>query len=132
MTRQDMLAGEPLSGSYRLVVSGTRESVDPEWVGSQIGQVVREWGTPSVMIVGGCRGVDSIAADWGRANGIPVDVMRADWDEHGRAAGPIRNRAMLLRGDALLAFPAPTSVGTDDAIRQACRFGLHVRVIPVE
>lgn len=51
----------------------------------------------------------------------------ADWEKHGRAAGPIRNEKMLIVGtpDMVLAFPGGR--GTADMIRKAEAAGLPVR-----
>jgi hypothetical protein len=46
---------------------------------------------------GGCpTGVDRIVRGYLRARGsVEIETWPADWEQHGRAAGPIRNRAML-------------------------------------
>jgi len=36
-----------------------------------------------------------LGIEWAEANGIEVARFPADWDTHGRAAGPIRNQQML-------------------------------------
>lgn len=56
-------------------------------------------------------------------------VYTADWTKHGKAAGPIRNRAMLTGADLLVAFPGYK--GTADCVRQAHEMGIPVlRVEP--
>jgi len=35
---------------------------------------------------------------------LAVDVVHADWDAHGRRAGPIRNAEVVARSDRLVAF----------------------------
>jgi hypothetical protein len=42
---------------------------------------------------------------WARKRGIPVESFEADWRAHGKAAGPIRNAAMVATADALVVFP---------------------------
>lgn len=44
---------------------------------------------------GACRGLDRIAGELAKNLGFEVDAMPADWDKHHRAAGAIRNQAML-------------------------------------
>lgn len=51
------------------------------------------------LIHGAARGIDAIAGLvfmrlWPQH---PIELFPADWDTHGRAAGPIRNEAMLRR-----------------------------------
>ncbi len=53
-------------------------------------------------------------------------VCAAKWETYGKAAGPIRNREMLLNLPALVvAFPG--GKGTADMVRQAERAGIPVR-----
>jgi hypothetical protein len=56
---------------------------------------------------GGCpTGVDRYADIWAALNDIPTRIFTADWETHGRAAGPRRNREMMLaKPDLLLVFP---------------------------
>lgn len=50
----------------------------------------------------------------------------ADWQTHGKAAGPIRNGAMLAKHapDGVVAFPGHN--GTADCVRQAEAAGIKV------
>lgn len=59
------------------------------------------------IIHGGCRGADEGAGDWAKSEQVPVIVCPADWKKHGKAAGPIRNREMLVvhRPDYVVALP---------------------------
>ena len=53
----------------------------------------------------------------------------ADWERHGRAAGPIRNEEMAEVSDALIAFWDGKSRGTKSMIEIAMRKGLQVAVV---
>lgn len=66
-------------------------------------------------------GADRWADEWGRERGAVVIPCPADWDAHGRAAGPIRNAAMVREHapDVVVAFPGGR--GTADMVRQAER-----------
>lgn len=58
-----------------------------------------------------------------------VDVHRASWTLHGKAAGPVRNRAMLDDDvDVLVVFPG--GKGTWDCVRQAREMGKAVVYAP--
>jgi hypothetical protein len=61
-----------------------------------------------------------------------VAVFPADWETHGRAAGPIRNQAMLDEGKPYLviAFWDGKSKGTLDMISRATRAGVPVKIVP--
>lgn len=84
---------------------------------------------PSVLIHGGASGADSLAGEWAEGQGVEVLVFNADWNKHGKAAGPIRNRQMLDDGkpDLVLAFPG--GKGTANMIRQASDRNLIVIAI---
>lgn len=78
------------------------------------------------VINGGCRGADEAAGDWAKSEHIPVEVCRADWKTHGKAAGPIRNREMLEkhRPDYVVALPG--GKGTANMIALAESSGVPV------
>lgn len=80
-----------------------------------------------VVIHGGCpTGADAHADDWAVVNWAGCEVYRADWDKHGKAAGPIRNQQMIDQGrpDLVLAFPGGR--GTADMVRRAEAAGVPV------
>jgi hypothetical protein len=86
----------------------------------------------TIFLTGGCRGADMIATEEARALHYEVQVFEADWKEHGRAAGPIRNRQMLdQKPDKVIAFHPnlDKSLGTADTVREAKKMGIPVEVI---
>lgn len=78
------------------------------------------------VISGTASGVDTAGEDWANVNGErPIARFSAPWDEHGRAAGPIRNEWMAEyaanrsgRGVLLAIIDYPSS-GTESMIRKA-------------
>jgi len=71
-------------------------------------------------VVCGCAtGVDSLGERWAKENNIPIHRFSANWDEHGRAAGPIRNQKMAEYADGLIAVWDGKSIGTKDMISRA-------------
>lgn len=83
-----------------------------------------------VLIVGDAPGIDEAARRWGKfyLEG-KMEVYKADWDKHGRAAGPIRNQRMLDEGKPDLVIAFPGGKGTADMIRRAKKAGVEVRII---
>ncbi len=73
----------------------------------------------SAIIQGGARGADLLARKVAEECNIPMFEFRAQWKQHGKAAGPIRNKRMLEEGnpDMVLAFPG--GPGTANMIAQA-------------
>ena len=86
----------------------------------------------TTVISGGAPGVDSWAEDAARERGLRVSVKHADWDIYGRAAGPIRNTAIVAPADRVVAFWDGKSPGTADTIRKARDAGLPVEVIGLD
>lgn len=82
------------------------------------------------IIQGGATGIDGLAKRYGDEHDIPVVTIEADWQEHGKAAGPIRNSEMVdyavKDGEkaGLLAIWDGYSRGTWDCIKKAQAKGL--------
>lgn len=83
----------------------------------------------TALIGGGARGADAGAATWAWHVGVPIEQFPADWETHGKAAGPIRNQRMIDEGrpDLVVAFPG--GKGTADMVRRARAAGIEVREI---
>lgn len=72
----------------------------------------------TLVIHGAARGADTLAANWAASRGVEAKAYPADWDRHGKAAGHIRNAAMLTEEpDGVVAFPGGR--GTSDMRRKA-------------
>ncbi len=78
------------------------------------------------IIEGGALGADRLARVWAESRSVPHVTYPADWKQHGKAAGRLRNRQMLRDGkpDAVIAFPG--GAGTHDMITIAEAAGLPV------
>lgn len=76
------------------------------------------------------RGADAIADRIAQELGLEVRRYPADWDTHGKQAGPLRNQQMLdeQQPDEVHAFPLPDSRGTWDMVRRARAAGVPVHV----
>lgn len=82
---------------------------------------------PTTIISGMASGADQLAWYWARSRNVPVLEFPANWREHGKAAGPLRNERMLTEGrpDMVMAFPGGR--GTADMKRRAKKAGIEVR-----
>lgn len=77
------------------------------------------------VITGGARGADTLAERWCALMGVAYRAFPANWDEHGRRAGPIRNSKMLdEKPDLVIACPGGR--GTADMVVKATRRGVKV------
>lgn len=89
-------------------------------------------GRPDAVVSGGAGGVDTLAAGWARAAGVPLKVFPANWAAYGRAAGPRRNAQIVAAATHVLALPSRAGRGTQNTIRQAEAAGLPVTVVYVD
>jgi hypothetical protein len=79
---------------------------------------IREGGI-SRIIHGGARGADSLAGRYAAMHGIEVEVYPADWEKHGKSAGPKRNAEMLAQSKPHLVVAFPGGKGTADMVKRA-------------
>lgn len=139
----------------RVIVCGSREWTDREIVDTVLdgyeAQCFDDDEAELVVIEGGAKGADAAAADWSRRLHHNHLQFPADWDTHGKAAGPIRNQRMLDEGkpDVVVAFKdgfqhdfqmpkedgsgewetVKMRGGTEDLVRRAKAAGIPVYVI---
>lgn len=110
----------------RILVSGSRDHASPSVVEAFIASVPEG----SIIIHGGAKGVDTIAAIAAERRGLHTACVKAIWKFHARAAGPRRNAAMmLLDPDYIVAFPMPDSKGTADQIKRGQTEGVETFVV---
>lgn len=79
--------------AYSMIVTGGRDWRDAGYVSRILTQIHEKEGIAEI-VEGGATGVDRYARNWARRNNIPCRTFVADWQKHGRAAGPIRNEQM--------------------------------------
>ena len=112
----------------RVLICGDRNWIDEE----TIEEYIRTLPSMSVIIQGKCRGADMIARRLAQKHGHSVMDFPAEWSKHGRAAGPIRNRKMLVEGkpNLVVAFhdSLAESRGTRNMIGQARAHGVPVKL----
>lgn len=114
----------------RILVCGGRDYLNYEAV---VGVLDRLWGpdyldTPTILS-GGAKGADALAKAYAFSSELPYEEYPADWKQHGKAAGFIRNQKMLDEGkpDLVVAFPGGS--GTADMVRRARKAGVEVIVV---
>lgn len=84
---------------------------------------------PITIISGEARGADTLAKQYAEECGWNYEGYPADWKLHGRGAGPIRNRQMLVEGKPDLVVAFPGGVGTKNMISQAEDANVPVRIV---
>lgn len=83
------------------------------------------------VVHGGARGLDIRAGNWARQRGVQEVRCDANWNINGKAAGVLRNTAMLDLCDpdttTVVAFPGGR--GTANMVRQARAAGFRIKFI---
>lgn len=82
----------------------------------------------SSVKVGDAKGLDSMVIRYCQEKQIPYQMLKADWDNFGLSAGPMRNADIIAGTSLLLAFPSHDSKGTIDAMNKAYKCGISVHV----
>lgn len=109
----------------RVAVTGGRDYDDAQRVHDVLSQAHHQQGIECI-INGGARGADHFSTQWADGHRVPTEIYDADWETHGKAAGPLRNKRMLNEGrpDVLIAFPG--GAGTKSCVKLAENLGIKV------
>lgn len=113
-----------------IIIAGCRDFTDYEFLKFSCEQVITSLNPQDkVAIVSGCaRGADQLGERFAKEKGFEILKYPANWHEHGKAAGPMRNSEMANAGHVLIAFPIGESKGTRDMISKARAKNLRVFV----
>lgn len=101
-----------------VIVTGGRDFKDASYVMDTLDKFHKDLNI-TLLIQGGAMGVDLFARVWAEANSIRWKQVDADWNAHGRSAGPIRNRKMLKDYPLAVVLAFPGGKGTADMIEAA-------------
>jgi predicted Rossmann-fold nucleotide-binding protein len=122
----------------RILICGGRDFNDWEFFRDKMEEIARKCFERTVedeylnylyavtIICGGANGVDAMAEEWAMVNWASLYVFKADWEKHGKAAGPIRNQQMLDEGKPDLVIAFPGGAGTADMVRRAKKAEVEV------
>lgn len=128
---------EPLDKvAAKILVTGDREWTDKE----KIERELKTFPRGTILVHGGCRGVDRLAGEVGKQLGFIVRRYSAKWKTEGKLAGPLRNMRMLQHEhpdndgkkiDLVIAFhPDLTkSKGARDMVNKARLAGIEVKLV---
>ena len=83
--------------TIRLLVCGGRDWTDKSYIDFLIRNLMITYNI-AVVIEGGAKGVDALAKEVANKYKIPVREFPANWAKYGKAAGPIRNKQMIVEG----------------------------------
>lgn len=114
----------------RILVCGHREFDDWNLLCSTLEPYAS---SDNIIIEGEAKGADFLARVWAKWQCMSYEPYPADWKTYGKAAGPIRNKQMLVEGkpDLVIAFLAKGSIGTKDMIKQSKEAKVEVVVVNI-
>lgn len=122
---------------FYLIIAGSRDYDDYQrmaYVTDRMLKGIADAGMPVTIISGGARGADTLAERYAKERGFELNVMPADWDNLGKRAGYIRNRAMSdyvsqFSQKGMLCFWDGQSKGTRDNFSLAGDRGIPLKVL---
>lgn len=115
---------------HRIIISGTRSFGNYERLKLEMFYVTRDLNHDEIEIVsGGAHGADRLGEQYAKENGFPIKMFKADWKEHGKYAGPLRNKQMANYGTHLVCFWDGESRGAHSMITEAKLKGLWFTVV---
>ena len=82
-----------------------------------------------LIVQGGAQGADRMARKYAEDNKIVSVTVEANWNKHGRAAGPIRNREMLMEYPEAIVVAFPGGAGTANCVKQAVELNRIVLMV---
>jgi len=113
---------------FKVIIAGTRDFADYETLKAYADRKLANITETIEIVSGGARGADALGEQYARERGYQIKRFPADWKQYGRAAGPMRNKAMAMYADALLAYWDGESRGTKNMIELAKEQGLKIGV----
>lgn len=108
----------------KAIVCGGRDYSDSNYL-EQVLDLCVKWWDLQLIITGGAKGADSLAHQWALKRKLATEIHHADWSSYGKAAGMIRNKAMLAQEpNVVIAFDGGS--GTENMITIARKAGIPV------
>ena len=98
----------------KVIIAGGRDFTDTQYAADSLVKLVEENMLPDTFTVisGNANGADKVGEYLAKLWDLPLEIYPADWNQHGKSAGYIRNNQMANIADALVAFWDEKSKGT--------------------
>lgn len=123
----------------KLIIAGGRYFADDLLMTVKLQEHIFANGKPKEIVSGGNKtwlqdqkryiGADYFGELWARYEAIPIRVFMPNWDMHGKAAGPIRNKEMAAYADFAVIFWDGKSKGSKIMIDEMRRLNKPFTVI---
>lgn len=112
---------------YRFFITGSRDLFIEKDIKKVLANLYAKGINPKklIMVVGDAKGVDATATKLWQKAGLRIEIYQAEWEEHGKKAGMLRNMAMLSSGvDYGYGFCKNNSKGTNGMLNLASEQGV--------
>lgn len=114
---------------FRVCIAGGRDFDDYGLLKQRMDALLKSK-HPNVCVVCGCaKGADTLGERYAKERGYAVERYPADWEKHGKAAGPKRNAEMASVSDACVVFWDGVSRGSANMIEQCKKRAVPLRVV---
>ena len=107
----------------KVIIAGGRDYSQKVGDQSMVSRLIDEKNITEI-VSGGCSGADRFGEMVAYVEKLNVKIFHADWETHGKAAGPIRNEQMAKYADAVILFSGGR--GTANMRKLAKQYGLTV------
>jgi hypothetical protein len=129
------LSSSSSTPSCIVLVSGSRTFTDSKRFADEFKHFQAQLPSPiQKLVVGDCRGADSLAVQYAQKHQIPYQIYQANWETEGKTAGPHRNRRMVDEEHPThgLFFMSSTSKGTRQCYEYAQQHHVHCTMIAID
>ena len=115
----------------KVAVVGSRGFRDYEFFENRLDFFLSQTDEQIEIVSGGARGTDKMAEEYARAKGYWLQVFPADWGQHGKKAGYLRNVEMANYATHFIVFWDFGSPGTRHMLRIIGERGKPFRLVRV-
>lgn len=113
---------------FRVIVAGGRDFNNYDLLEKTLDYLFQNVKDEIIILSGNAPGADTLGEQYATKRGFALEKYPADWNQYGKAAGPIRNEIMAENADALVAFWDGKSPGTKSMIEIANKYELIVKI----
>ena len=116
----------------KLIVAGSRDFHNYELAVKEIRDFINTHITADEDITifsGGANGADQLGERFAKEHNYEIKQFQAQWNDFGKAAGPIRNKEMAHHATHCLVFWNQVSKGSRNMILEAKKKGLPTKVV---
>lgn len=111
----------------KLAICGSRKWTDNKEL---VFNILNEYkGKIDIIVSGGACGIDQMAFDFSKENGIPILIYWPNYNKYGKSAPIIRNKEIVKHCDEIICFWKDNSRGTKNDIDLACQLNKPCRII---